>query len=107
MLITLSRAAPYYSVIKPDGSYEYAYQTDNGIYAEQKGNVLAVEGSYLYQSPEGIPIHLTYTADENGFHPSGDHLPTPPPIPIEILRAIEWIKKQNEQKENKLMDKYS
>lgn len=37
--------------------------------------------SYSYYSPEGELISVTYTADENGFQPQGDHLPTPPPIP--------------------------
>lgn len=30
-----------------------------------------------------------YTADQNGFVPVGDHLPTPPPVPEEILKALE------------------
>ncbi|KAJ8954426.1 hypothetical protein NQ318_011102 [Aromia moschata] len=86
--------------IYPDGSYEYVYETENGIFVQEEGKVrqinednvdLAVQGSFLYTSPEGKEIHLTYTADENGFHPQGDHLPTPPPIPPQIQRALDWI----------------
>lgn len=43
-------------------------------------------------SPEGNLISLTYTADdENGFQPQGDHLPTPPPIPPAIQKALDYI----------------
>lgn len=50
---------------------------------------LNVEGSFSYSSPEGDTISLTYIADENGFQPQGDHLPTPPPIPPEIQEALD------------------
>lgn len=50
---------------------------------------LNVEGSFSYTSPEGETISLTYIADENGFQPQGDHLPTPPPIPPEIQEALD------------------
>ena len=48
-----------------------------------------VEGSFSYPGPDGNLISITYTADENGFVPKGDHLPTPPPIPEEIRKALE------------------
>lgn len=46
-------------------------------------------GSFSYTAPDGTEIKLEYTADENGFVPKGDHLPTPPPIPPEILKSLE------------------
>lgn len=48
-----------------------------------------VHGSYSYTSPEGQVITVNYVADENGFHPTGDHLPTPPPIPDAILKSLQ------------------
>ncbi|XP_034481383.1 pupal cuticle protein 20 [Drosophila innubila] len=81
------------SKINTDGSYMYEYETGNGIKAEEMGGpeALNVEGSFSYTSPEGQAISLTYIADENGFQPQGDHLPTPPPIPIEIQEALDQI----------------
>ncbi|XP_053692231.1 pupal cuticle protein 36a-like [Sabethes cyaneus] len=79
-----------------DGSYKFSYETANGIKAQEQGDVKnkgseneiqTVQGSYSYTSPEGQVITLTYVADENGFQPQGDHLPTPPPIPEEVLKA--------------------
>ncbi|KAK4011784.1 hypothetical protein OUZ56_020897 [Daphnia magna] len=35
-------------------------------------------GSSYWVSPEGQKITLTWTADENGFQPKGDHLPVAP-----------------------------
>ncbi|KAF7266371.1 endocuticle structural glycoprotein SgAbd-4-like [Rhynchophorus ferrugineus] len=86
------------SDISPDGSYHYSYETENGIAAQEQGVLkslpegagTAAQGSYQYISPEGIPVSVQYVADENGFQPQSDILPTPPPIPSYILRALEY-----------------
>ncbi|KAJ8732711.1 hypothetical protein PYW07_015310 [Mythimna separata] len=90
-----------------DGSYQYSYETGNGIAAQEQGylknagqkdlEAQVAQGSYSYTSPEGIPISVTYTADENGFSAQGAHLPTPPPIPEAILRALQYIESQPKQ----------
>ncbi|KAG6462058.1 endocuticle structural glycoprotein ABD-4 [Manduca sexta] len=87
----------------PDGSYKWLYETGNEINAEESGlvknlgrgegeEIQVAEGRFSYKSPEGTPIALSYIADENGFQPRGDHLPTPPPIPPAIQRAIDYLK---------------
>jgi len=90
----------------PDGSYSYSYQTGNGIQAQEQGKLvqidkdedaIRVQGSFSYSDDYGNPISLSYTADENGFHPSGEHLPTAPPIPEAILRALEYIAEHPEE----------
>uniref|UniRef100_A0A336M9P3 CSON014053 protein n=1 Tax=Culicoides sonorensis TaxID=179676 RepID=A0A336M9P3_CULSO len=85
----------------PDGTYSFSYTTADGQaqqangYLKNRGvkNIEAqvVQGSYSYTSPEGKPISVTYIADENGFRASGNHLPTPPPIPPEIQKSLELI----------------
>lgn len=83
-----------------DGSYRWAYETGNGIQAEESGSLkklapdqdaMVATGSYSYTAPDGQVISVKYIADENGFQPTGDHLPTPPPIPAAIQRALEYL----------------
>lgn len=76
----------------PEGNFQYGYETSNGIQVQALGNPAGVSGSVNYVSPEGEHIALSYTADEEGYHPVGDHLPTPPPVPAYILRALEYIR---------------
>ncbi|XP_045452348.1 spidroin-2-like [Melitaea cinxia] len=81
----------YYNENNGD-SYKYSYETSNGISAGEEGvatNGVRAQGGYSYTGDDGVSYSVTYTADENGFQPQGDHLPTPHPIPEEILKSIE------------------
>ncbi|XP_018334184.1 endocuticle structural glycoprotein SgAbd-2-like [Agrilus planipennis] len=90
-----------------DGSYKALWETGNNILAQEEGYLKDLgpdpekegeelrgqvqQGSYTYTSPEGQIITVTYLADEKGFHPSGDHLPTPPPVSPEIQKGLDLI----------------
>ncbi|XP_060516890.1 endocuticle structural glycoprotein SgAbd-8-like [Cylas formicarius] len=89
-----------------DGSYHSSFETENGIFAEEEGNLKntgkadaeagEVRGFFQYTAPDGSLVRVEYTADENGFSPKGSHLPTPPSIPPEILRAQQYIAAQGQ-----------
>ncbi|SPP85427.1 pupal cuticle protein Edg-78E [Drosophila guanche] len=82
----------YKNEIKNDGSYNWEYGTSNGIEAKESGVGSAyAAGSVAYTAPNGENIQLEYTADENGYQPRGAHLPTPPPTPDYILKALAYI----------------
>ncbi|KAE8573247.1 endocuticle structural glycoprotein SgAbd-4 [Halyomorpha halys] len=93
----------------PDGSYQWGYETANGIKAQESGSlkpaqdpkdgqVVVAQGSYSYTADDGSVITLTYVADDvGGFQAQGDHLPTPPPIPEAIKRALDFIASQPQQ----------
>ncbi|XP_022909079.1 endocuticle structural glycoprotein ABD-4-like [Onthophagus taurus] len=83
-----------------DGSYRWSYETGNGIAAEEQGflkkdspdqEIQVAQGQFKYKDLDGQDIELAYIADENGFQPQGNHLPTPPPIPPSIQRALEYL----------------
>lgn len=78
-----------------------SYETANGIVAQEEGylknagnpdaEAQEVQGSYQYTADDGTPIAVSYIANENGFQPQGEHLPTPPPVPPAIQRALDYI----------------
>ncbi|XP_063233835.1 endocuticle structural glycoprotein ABD-4-like [Bacillus rossius redtenbacheri] len=93
----------YTNDLTPDGGYVWSYETANGIKANEKGTlkqtsdpenpqVIVAEGAYSYTSPEGVPINIQYVAtDDGGFVATGEAIPTSPPIPPAIQRALDYI----------------
>lgn len=67
-----------------DNTYKYGYNTSNGISASEEGHLenvgtddesLNVKGSFEYVGEDGVTYKVDYTADENGFKPTGAHIP--------------------------------
>lgn len=81
------------SEVNYDGTYTNSFQTSNGIgYSESGLGGVVSNGVSHYYDPQGQLHELSWTADENGYRPSGKDLPTPPPIPSYIIRALEYIR---------------
>ncbi|KAG5865110.1 hypothetical protein JTB14_029501 [Gonioctena quinquepunctata] len=67
----------YENVNNGDGSYQWSYESGNGIKAREEGElkpggeegIQSAVGSYSYTAPDGTEIKVEYTADENGFVP--------------------------------------
>ncbi|XP_050352723.1 cuticle protein 3-like [Nymphalis io] len=86
-----ARILAYESDVKED-SYRYNYETENGIKAEEEGREvdgIEAQGGFQYTGDDGQIYSVRYTAGQDGVKALGDHLPTPPPIPEEILKALE------------------
>lgn len=76
-----------------DGTYSYAYETGNGIAAQEHGDARGegtrAKGGFSYTSPEGEHVQIQYTAGEEGFQATGSHIPVAPPIPEAIAKSVE------------------
>ncbi|KXJ81755.1 endocuticle structural glycoprotein SgAbd-2 [Aedes albopictus] len=80
-----------------DGSFKHEYESANGISVQEQGYVKnagdkehatnVVHGSYSYTDPHGVPVSVSYSADENGFQAHGSHIPTAPPLPKALVEA--------------------
>ncbi|ODN00858.1 Larval cuticle protein LCP-17 [Orchesella cincta] len=54
-----------------------------------EGPVTVKRGSYSFIGDDGKTYKVEWVADENGFQATGDHLPTPPPIPADIQKSLQ------------------
>ncbi|XP_063600539.1 flexible cuticle protein 12-like [Penaeus indicus] len=66
------------------GGYSFSYGTGNGIYRDEVGRQnygQVSQGGWSYTSPEGVPVQITFVADQGGYQPSGNVLPVAPALP--------------------------
>ncbi|XP_068216169.1 cuticle protein AMP2-like [Palaemon carinicauda] len=80
-----------------DGSFSYAFSASNGLEMEVVGapgseGQSNMAGYYLLPLESGGFARVEFVADEAGFQPQSDILPTPHPLPEhvhELLRIAE------------------
>lgn len=76
----------------PDGSYQYQYETSNGISGQESGvGGESATGEFKWISPEGTPVEIQYVADAEGYRATGDAVPVGPAVPAHVARLLEWI----------------
>lgn len=73
------------------GTYSFSFETEDGMKRSEAGKHMESggmiqTGSWEYVGPDGQIYKIEYIADENGFRPTGDHLPTPPALPPALQR---------------------
>ncbi|KAG7300280.1 hypothetical protein JYU34_015861, partial [Plutella xylostella] len=93
--------------VNDDGSYKYEYKISDGQWVSEEGytknkdtdnEIVVKKGWYSYTGADGKVYTVTYFADETGYHASGAHLPTPPPVPEAIQAALDQAAKEEAEK---------
>ncbi|XP_055632928.1 uncharacterized protein LOC129773356 [Toxorhynchites rutilus septentrionalis] len=85
-----------------EDGYYYRYLTEKDTQVAETGRIeerntdnetLRAKGFFEYVGTDGVQYRVDYTADENGFVPVGAHLPVAPPVPEQIARALEYVRR--------------
>ncbi|XP_047469742.1 cuticle protein AMP1A-like [Penaeus chinensis] len=92
-------------VHEEDGTYNFDFETANGIRFSQAGSpdgdedAVIKAGEYSYTAPDGTEVHVKFVANENGFQPQSDILPVAPefphPIPQFVLDQIAFAAEED------------
>ncbi|KAK7077587.1 hypothetical protein SK128_025068 [Halocaridina rubra] len=77
------------------GNFNYAFAADNGLEMEVSGSpnsvgAVVMRGFYLVPLADGGFSRIEFVADENGFQPIGEILPTPHPLPAHAQEQIRF-----------------
>ncbi|XP_053965742.1 endocuticle structural glycoprotein SgAbd-3 [Anastrepha ludens] len=88
------------AMVEYNGKFHYHYELGDGSKVSQDGVLKnvdgahegeAIEGKFAFVADDGKQYLVTYVADENGYQPMGEHLPTPPPVPDSVLKTLKYL----------------
>ncbi|XP_042241685.1 cuticle protein AMP4-like [Homarus americanus] len=85
-----------------DGNFIYEFVSENGIVVTVLGTPGSrgqsnIQGSYRFPLPDGTFATVLYVADENGYRPESDLIPTTPPVPDHAQEQIRVAEEQRRQ----------
>ncbi|XP_068216172.1 cuticle protein AM1159-like [Palaemon carinicauda] len=85
-----------------DGSFSYSFAADNGLEMEVEGTPGSegqsnMRGYYLLPLESGGFARVDFVADEAGFQPQSDLLPTPHPLPEHVHELLRIAEEQRAQ----------
>ncbi|XP_064084531.1 cuticle protein AM1159-like [Macrobrachium nipponense] len=85
-----------------DGTFTYAFASDNGIEAQVAGapgqeGQSNMQGFYLLPRGDGSFARVEFVANEVGFQPQSDLLPTPHPLPEHVYELLRIAEEQRAQ----------
>jgi len=78
----------------------FSFETEDGVKRSESGSQKQIDpedpesvgtvmrGSYSYVEADGTVIKVDWVADENGFQPTGAHLPVAPPMPDHVVKML-------------------
>ncbi|XP_069942946.1 cuticle protein AMP1B-like [Cherax quadricarinatus] len=76
-----------------NGNFKHEFETSNRLYSQNTGTPGSagqsnMQGSFRFTLPDGTITEVSFIADENGYQPQSDHLPTPHPLPAHAIEQI-------------------
>merc|ERR1719244_1987931 len=91
--------------IDSHGAYGFRFRTGNRISFSESAapqgalRKMVTKGSYSFTHPDGTVHYLTYTADENGYQPESDMIPTPYPLLPWQVEQVRFAERERRLKE--------
>jgi len=97
-------ATVYNNKINKDGSYAFNYKTSDGQSRNEQGQVgenggYVQTGGWEYIGADGQTYSVTFIADENGFRPTGHHIPSSPALAGRRARFLHTSKNNRKTKQ--------
>lgn len=88
-------------LLEPNAKKQSSDYATNAARGDGYSNTRSANQGIYQLTPDGR-FALTWTADDSGFQPKGDHLPTPPPMPedrsVQTSTGIKRLLESNAQK---------